>query len=161
MMRQSLLCSAILLLTVTLAVAQKYKGPVPEKADVPYLIHGDNLVETELQEAQQNTEKDWMIFSVPGSNSPAKTPLAGPAFLIKAESLAVDKLQAYQLDVQNGRREVRFHQKKPKESAIPLKLSITKVGDNLFRLEVYDSLSNGEYALTPDGSNQVFCFAVF
>jgi hypothetical protein len=33
--------------------------------------------------------------------------------------------------------------------------------DKLYRLEVEESLEPGEYALSPEGSNQVFCFQVF
>ena len=31
----------------------------------------------------------------------------------------------------------------------------------LYRLEVEESLEPGEYAFSPEGSNQVFCFQVF
>ena len=36
-------------------LAQKYNGPTPAKADVPYLIHADSLVETETVDAKEET----------------------------------------------------------------------------------------------------------
>ena len=33
--------------------------------------------------------------------------------------------------------------------------------DKLYKIEVSDSLEPGEYTLTPEGSNQVFCFQVY
>jgi len=35
------------------------------------------------------------------------------------------------------------------------------VADGLYRIDVVDSLADGEYALSPDGANDVFCFEVF
>jgi len=35
------------------------------------------------------------------------------------------------------------------------------VSEGLYRLEVNESLENGEYGLTPEGANQVFCFQVY
>jgi hypothetical protein len=35
------------------------------------------------------------------------------------------------------------------------------VGDDLYKLEVDESLGIGEYSITPSGSNQVFCFRVY
>ena len=34
-------------------------------------------------------------------------------------------------------------------------------GWNIYRIDVGESLENGEYSLTPEGSNQVFCFQVY
>jgi hypothetical protein len=31
----------------------------------------------------------------------------------------------------------------------------------LYRVEANETLENGEYALSPDGSDQVFCFQVY
>jgi hypothetical protein len=149
------------LLLVSAMFAQKYKGPTPEKPDLPYILHGDSLVATDVLEAQQETRKDLQIYWVPGATANAKTPLAGPIFLIQTEKLAVDRMQLYPFEVKNGRREVAINPKKPKDSAKPARLNLIKLGDALFRIEVVDSLPGGEYGLTPDGSNQVFCFQVF
>jgi hypothetical protein len=142
-------------------LGQKYKGPVPEKPDVPYIIHGDTLLATDVSDAKEETRKDLQVYWVPGTEAAAKTPLAGPMFLIQTEKLAVDRIQMYPFEIKNGRREVAINPKKPKDSAKPARLNLTKMGDNLFRIEVVDSLPAGEYGLTPDGSNQVFCFAIF
>ena len=38
---------------------------------------------------------------------------------------------------------------------------LTKLDDALYRVEVNEVLENGEYSLSPRGSNQVFCFQVY
>ncbi len=150
------------LLLASTGFAEKYSGPKPPKPDVPYIVHADNLVETEVLEAkEQKSKKDVMTYVIPGGNSTAKTPLASPIFLIQADKIAADKLQLFQLTSKGGQREVVFS-KKGKQSAQPLIINVNPLGsDNLFRIEVDQTLKPGEYALTPDGSNQVFCFAVF
>ena len=40
-------------------------------------------------------------------------------------------------------------------------LSMKRVGDGLYRLEANENLPNGEYAITPEGSNTVFLFQVY
>jgi len=43
-------------------------------------------------------------------------------------------------------------------SSGPFHLTVTKVADGLFRIEVEEALENGEYSLSPTGSNVAFCF---
>ena len=152
---------ALLCLAAGLLPAQKYNGPRPPKPDVPYLVHADNLVATEVTEAKEEKRKDDQLYAVPGTSSPVKTPLAGPIFLIQADQLAPEKLSLYRFEIKNGRREVLFSQKRRKESAQPIHLSLSRLADGLFRLEVDQTLGNGEYGLSPEGSNQVFCFQVY
>jgi len=154
-------CIVLAIVLAASLSAQKYKGPTPEKPDLPYIIHGDTLLATDVVQAKDETRKDFTIYSVDGVAAQAKTPLAGPMFLIQTEKLAVDRIQLFPFEVKNGRREVAINPKKPKDSAKPARLNLTKLGDALFRIEVVDSLPTGEYGLTPDGSNQVFCFQVF
>ena len=59
----------------------------------------------------------------------------------------------------NGRREITFRKKKNNQR--PIHLSVQKIAPNLWRLEADETLENGEYSLTPEGSNQVFCFEVY
>jgi hypothetical protein len=143
-----------------LAAMQKYTGPRPPKADVPYLLHADNLVATEVAEAKEQPRKDDILYIVAGAGSPVKTPLASPILLLQAEKLDPGQLQLYKLDSRNGQREILFRKKK-NNNPRPIRLETTRLGsDNLYRIEVDESLENGEYSLTPEGSNQVFCFAV-
>ncbi len=140
--------------------AQQYTGPRPPKPDVPFLVHADNLIETEVAEAREERKKDDILYTVPGAASPAKTPLASPIFLLLSEKLDPGRLQLYKLDSRNNQREILF--KKKGGSARPIRLSVTRLSsDNLYRIEVDESLENGEYSLTPDGSNAVFCFQVY
>lgn len=151
-----------MLLAVAVALpGEPYDGPKPPKPDIPYLKHADNLVETEVTEAKEQNRKDDLIYVVSGASSTARTPLASPIFIFQSDKLEPEKLQLYKLEVKNGSREVVFSHKK-KQIAMPIRLEVTRLGSgNLYKLEVDDTLPDGEYSLTPDGSNQVFCFEVF
>jgi len=142
-------------------LGQKYDGPVPPKPDVPYLVHADNLVETEVTEAKEDDRKDDMIYVVQETTSPARTPLAEPIFLIQTEKLSAEKLELYQLEPKDGGRRIVFPKKKKKDAPRPMRTIVTKLGDGLYRIEANETLENGEYSLTPAGSNQVFCFQVY
>jgi hypothetical protein len=144
----------------TALLGQKYTGPQPEKADLPYLIHADNLVATEAGEAKQENRKDEVLYVIAGATSAAATPLASPVFLMRADQIVPDKLEIYKLESKNGRREVLFQRKK-KQTARPIRRNVTRVGEDLYKLEVEEALENGEYSITPSESNQVFCFRVF
>ncbi|MFN7932318.1 MAG: hypothetical protein U0R19_03275 [Bryobacteraceae bacterium] len=155
---------ALFLCLAPLALAQKkYDGPKPSKQDVVFLLHAGNLVSTEVAVAKEEKRKDDRAYIVDGASSSAKTPLAEPIFLIEAKTVQVDRLQLYKLDVKNGKREVVFPpaSKRKKDSPRPLHLSMKRLGDGIYRLEANEFLQNGEYALTPEGSDQVFLFQVY
>lgn len=141
--------------------AEKYTGPKPPKADIPYLMHADTLIETEAVEAREETRKDATIAVVPGAAARAKTPLAEPIFIIRTEKLSAEKLSAFKMDVKNGNREVVISQKKQRNAAKPIYLNATRLADNLWKVEVDQSLENGQYTLSPNGSNQTFSFEVY
>jgi hypothetical protein len=150
---------ALLFAAVSIALAQKYSGPRPPKADLPYLKHGEDLVSTEATEAKEGKlKKDDRLYTIAGPSSTAKTPLASPIFLFQSDKLAPDKLQLYKLEVKSGRREIVFGARKRPQ---PIRLEVTRLDGDLYRMEVGDSLERGEYSITPEGSNQVFCFQVF
>ena len=150
-----------LLFAVAFAVtAQTYNGPRPEKPDLPYLKHADQLVPTEATEAKEEKgKKDAITYAVAGAASTARTPLASPMFLMQTYKLVPSSLQLYKLESRNGRREAVASPKKPLK---PIRLEVTRLSrDGLFRIDVQESLERGEYSLTPEGSNQVFCFQVY
>lgn len=141
------------------AAAQKYDGPVPLKADLPYLKHGDTLVATEVVEAKEEKKKDDSLYTITPANSPVKTPLASPILLMKADKLLPRNLQLYKFEVKNGRRELAFPAKKPPQA---IRIVVTRLSaDNVWKIEVDESLEPGEYSLSPSDSNQAFCFQVF
>ena len=141
--------------------ASKYSGPRPPKPDVLYLLHADNLIETEVAAAKEEARKDASVATIPGASSPVKTPLAEPIFLVKTNQLLPDKLAAYKFEVKNGNREVVIGHKKQKNVARPIFLMITKLDDNLYRVEVDQPLENGEYTISPEGSNDTFNFQIY
>jgi hypothetical protein len=124
-------------------------------------MHADTLVETESAQASEENRKGDTAYVVNGATSAARTPLAEPIFILRSEKLLAEKLQLYRLESRNGRREVVFPEKKKKDGPRPLKVLVTRLEPNLYRVEANEGLPNGEYALTPEGSNQTFCFQVY
>ncbi|HTS26994.1 MAG TPA: hypothetical protein VMH81_14055 [Bryobacteraceae bacterium] len=148
----------LLMAAVFAASGQKYNGPVPPKPDLPYLKHAENLIPTEAAEAKEEKKKDETLYVIEGASSPVKTPLAAPIFLLQADKLVPDRLGLYKLESKSGHREVLTSTKHPLKG---IRTVVTRLGGNLYRIEVDESLEPGEYALSPEGPNTVFCFQVF
>ena len=157
----SLFAAAVVLASVPGYAADKYTGPRPPKADIPYLLHADNLIETESGVAAQESRKDSSIAVINGAASPVRTPLSEPIFIIRTDKLQGERFELYKLEVRNGRREVVIGQKKGKGVSHPVYLAITRLDDRLYKIEVDEPLENGEYSLTPQGSDQTFSFAIY
>jgi hypothetical protein len=157
------LFACVLLLSVSIlpAADQKYTGPRPPKPDVPYLLHADNLIETEVVKAQEEDRGRETLNSIPGASSPVRTPLAEPILLIDAQTIVAEKLELYRLEVRRGRREITFPKKPGRNAPRPIRVMLTQIEGKLYRLEANQTLENGEYALSPDGSEQVFAFQVY
>jgi len=51
--------------------------------------------------------------------------------------------------------------KKLKNMQRPIHLQITRLDDRLYRVEVDEPLENGEYSLSPDGSDETFSFQIY
>ena len=160
-MRLAIFC--LMTLTATAAWAQKYSGPVPEKEDLLYLLQADKLIPTEAAAAQQQKgkKKDDIIYFVPGAASSARTPLAAPTFILKVKDLAPEKLELYKLEVKNGRREITISNNSHAKNPAAIHVDIKRLSDDLVRIQVSDSLPNGQYSFTPQGANDVFCFEVY
>ena len=122
------------------AFAQKYDGPRPAKADIPYIKHADSLLATEVGEASEEHRKDDIVYVVSGAASTVKTPLASPILLFQSDKINPDKLQLFKLETKNGRREILFSHKK-KQATMPIRTDVTKLSaDGLYRIEVVSSL---------------------
>jgi hypothetical protein len=150
---------SILLLATLAASADDYTGPRPPKADVLYLVHASNLIPTEVTEAQQEG-KNNDTFSVSGPESSARTPLSEPIFLLRSEKIKPDTLELYRFDVKGGRRQLTMSRKRSEKSG-PFHLSVTKLDKDLYRVEADEALEDGEYSLSPSGSNTAFCFQIY
>jgi hypothetical protein len=148
-----------LVLFASLMAAQTDAGPIPAKTDLPYLLHADSLVSTEVAEAKQTEQKDGTLFTIAGANSPVKTPLASPIFVIHSDKLPAEKLQLFPLESKGRQREITFYRKKKNPESYTF--TIKSLGNNVYRLEVNESLPNGEYSISPADSNLAFCFAVY
>jgi hypothetical protein len=153
--------AALVVAGLPVFAAEKYTGPRPPKPDVPYLMHADNLLATEPGMASMETRKDATYALIDGTTSSAKTPLAEPIFIIQTEKLQAEKFEAYKLEPKNGKREVLINHKKPKNVQRPVHLVISRLDERLYRIEVDEPLENGEYTLTPQGSDETFSFTIY
>jgi hypothetical protein len=149
----------LLLAGACAAFAQKYDGPRPPKPDIPYIKHADNLIPTEVVQAKEDKRKDDTVYTIDGESSSARTPLAEPIFLMLSDKLQPEKLRLFKLETKNGHREILFANRK---GPMPIRVDVTRLSsDNIYKLEVEEELAPGEYSLSPEGSNRVFCFQVF
>ena len=160
-MRASMKFRHVLLCVLPLSFALAQDIPRPPKADLPYLIHAGNLVATEPGEAKEESDEKETRYAVAGATSPARTPLALPEFAILPESVDPGLLELYRFEQLNGRREILLRKKK-KVMAEPYHITALPTSEKgVYRLRVAQTLTPGEYCLTPQGTNSVFCFTVF
>ena len=162
MTRRTLLASLPLLASAAAFAQDTYSGPKPPNKDIPYLVHGDKLIPTEVQKATESNSKEGQLFFVPGTTSPARTPLAEPVFLFSPDHFRAEQLGLFRFEVRTGRREVVISGKRKKgsEEAV-FHLSLRHLEEDLFRIDVSEMLDPGEYALSPEGDNTAFCFTVY
>jgi len=156
-MRRSL-APVALLFAVALSAAEP---AVPEKVDTPYLMHGSQLVEVETNVAlDESTEKEGR-YAVEGATSSVRTPFAGPQLAFRPDKIDPRDLQLYRFESTGSRREI-FLRKKKKILVEPYRMSVLETEqDGVVQLRVNDGLPDGEYCITPEGSNAVFCFTVY
>jgi hypothetical protein len=148
------------LIAITATAAEKYSGPRPPQPDLPYLVHADNLVPTETAEASKDSGKKDDTYTINGATSPARTPVAEPIFLLQSEKILPDRLELYRFEVKNGHRELQVSKAK-RRGTHALHLQVTKLDGNLYKVEASEPLENGQYSLSPNDSNKVFCFEVY
>jgi len=149
----------LLIAAALAAPAQKYDGPRPPKPDLPYLKHADNLIPTEVVQAKEEHKRNDILYVIDGAASSARTPLVFPIFLFQSSKIDPERLGLYKMESKDGRRELLLNAKK---SEVTYHLEITRLtSGNLYRIEVDDSLDPGEYSLSPEGSDEAFCFQVY
>ena len=157
--------AALLLAALALPAAaqKKYTGPRPPAPDAPYLQHASKLLEVETTEAGQSQGKDETIYTVPGDTSKTRTPAPEPIFLFLSDKLNPDRLSLFKMEVKNGQRTLAMPsvQKRKKDAARPIFILVTPLDNRLFKVEVNETLDNGEYCLSPEGSNKVWCFTEY
>ena len=83
------------------------------------------------------------------------------ASFLPTDKLAADKIQAYNLQVKNGNRELVVGAKKSRNISRPIFVQVTRLADRLYQIEIDQTLENGEYCLSPDGENTTFAFQIY
>lgn len=134
--------------------------PNPPKQDVPFLIHGSQLVELDRAAATMEESKNQVRYWIPGAAAAAKTPLAAPDFLFDSGEVDPRDLELYRFEVVKGRRELLYRRKK-KVVAEPYFLNLEGVEERVVRIRINASLQPGEYGITPRGQDSVYTFSVF
>ncbi len=152
---------AICTFALALSAQEAYKGPVPEKTDLPFIRHANKLIPTDPGDAKEETVKGDTIYTVSGAAATAKTPLTEPTFIVKVDKLNVQQMALYKMEAKGGQRVLNLPQKPKKNGPRAVRLSLEPLSSGLYKLEVQEALENGEYCLSPGGSNAVFCFAVY
>lgn len=155
-----LLVLTILAAAATATAQSKYTGPKPDKVDIPFLKHASKLLPLEVNEAKEETRKEEQWAVVKGASSNVRTPLAEPYFIMEQGKVDARQFELYRMDSKGGQREVLLARKK-KGGSRPYKIMVSPMGERLYRIDVNETLENGEYCLSPSGSNQVFCFQVY
>ena len=165
-MRLSILTVAgalVIAAAVPAAAQKKYSGPRPQKPDVPFLQHGKKLIEVETSEAREAPGKGEVSYSVTGAESPTRTPVPEPVFLFQADRINPERLSLFRMEVKGGQRTLTLatDPRKRKDKMRPIFILVTPVDNRLFKVEVNEPLENGEYCLSPEGSNTVYCFGEY
>jgi hypothetical protein len=130
----------------------------------PDLRHATRLIALEVAEAREEKRKEGDRLRLFRGRLPSPYPRwRNRSSCSNPNRFRREKLTLYKLDVKGNSREVFFfdNPKKRKDSARPLGLMVTRLAPGLSKLEANETLFPGEYALTPEGSNQVFLFQVF
>jgi hypothetical protein len=156
--RRLLALTVLLLSAAFTAWTADYSGPRPPMPDMLYLVHADNLIPTEAGEAKEEG-KGNTTYTIPGATSSARTPLAEPIFILKSEKITPESLELYKLDVKGGHRELTLSGSRRNSKA--LHVAVTRLAQGLYKIEADEVLDNGEYVLSPMGTNRVFCFQIY
>ncbi|MCP5111734.1 MAG: hypothetical protein GY953_12965, partial [bacterium] len=115
-------------------------------------------------EARVDQRKKETAHIVGGGASPVRTPLAEPIFVFLSEEIAVEKIGLWPVKVVKGSREIAFPndaKKRMRKGPRPKHLSFRRLDGELYWIEANEWLDNGEYCLSPEGSQKVFCFQVY
>jgi len=140
---------------------QRYDGPRPTKDDVPFLLQAGQLTEIESGEATERNEKDATLYTVAGATSSVRTPVPEPIFIFKSDRINPERLSLFRMESKSGNRVVTIPTSRRRSGPKPIFLMVNRLSGDLWRVEVNEYLENGEYCLTPEGLNKVFCFTAY
>jgi hypothetical protein len=158
------LATVLLALAALPAAAQKkYTGPRPPSPDAPFLVHAGKLLPVETGEARESQGKNETSYTVNGAASPTKTPIPEPVFLFQSDKINPERLSLYRMEAKGGQRTLSLpaDPRRRKDNARPIFILVTPLENRLFKVEVNEPLDNGEYCLSPEGTNTVFCFSEY
>ncbi len=159
-MRRRMAVAALVALCAALDFAQEsYSGPRPPQKDVPYLLEASKLIPTEVVSSSSSEASREPVFSVPGTTSPARTPLPEPIFLFSPGQLHADQFALRKLEIKDGHRELTPRSRTSEDQ--DLRLTLRKLAPDVYRIEADEMLDPGPYALVPQGGNVIFCFDVY
>ena len=84
-------------------------------------------------------------------------------FLFQSDKINPERLSLFKMESKSGQRTLSLpaDPRRRKDNARPLFILVTPLENRLFKVEVNEPLDNGEYCLSPEGTNTVFCFSEF
>ena len=162
--RRTVMAAALWATVALPALAEKkYTGPRPSKQDVPFLLHAGKLIELESSMASESQGKDGTVYTVSGATTQARTPVPEPIMLFLSNKINPDRMALYKMEARGGNRVLTIAppSKRKKDKDRPIFLMVTPLSPGLFKVEVNEVIDPGEYCLSPEGSNQVFCFTTY
>ena len=140
---------------------KKSASLLPPKQDVAYLVQGDHLVATEVQQPTKTSTKEGEILSITGASSPARTSLPEPILLLTAAKISPEQLALKHFQVRNGKRELATAHQKSEENEEDLRITLRRLDNATYRIEATHMLEPGEYALVAGAGTSAFCFSVY
>ena len=117
----------------------------------------------ETATARESQGKNETNYSVEGSSSPTRTPVPEPIFLFQSDKINPERLSLYRMEVKGGQRTLSIPSdpRRRKDNSRPIFILVTPLENRLFKVEVNEPLDNGEYCLSPEGADTVYCFSEF
>jgi hypothetical protein len=160
----------VLALTIAACVAapvfaeKKYTGPRPPKTDVPFLQHASTLIEVEKGEADEAHSHGNITYSVAGATSRTRTPVPEPVFYFQSDKINPEHMVLYKMDTKSGQRTLTMPEQGRRKDTHPIFMLIDPVSSSvpgLWKIEVNEVIDPGEYCLSPEGVNTVYCFTEY
>ncbi|MGO9263156.1 MAG: hypothetical protein ACLQU1_43785 [Bryobacteraceae bacterium] len=133
----------------------------PEEPGAVYFRNGSgNLVPLERTQAEARKRGATQYWEMPGARSPIRLKTAASLlFAVRlAKGIDPDSFSLFPLETANGSRRTKTDPRR-KNAPLTVAFDVTKAGESTYNLTVKD-LAPGEYAFSPDGSNDGYCFGV-
>jgi hypothetical protein len=165
LMKRGFAALALVLLSVSVALAQEGRAFEPEYVSVFYLLRpSGEAVDLERQTQNLIPKGIRSLLVIPGEKSPVRFGASDEMqFIVRVEEdldKATATMQLFRFEVQHGRREFLAKNEDLLKNKIGLKISTEKYGSSSMKVVPSQRLAPGEYCLSRSTISQGFCFGV-